>query len=70
MEREGYTVRHKLSQEDIAGDSHPDDLPGWVTLQVGAMQTLYKRHRAMALAAVMAARAMYNGSRSSYILVA
>ena len=50
FEREGYTVRHKLSRAEIAacGETHGVQ---WVTLHAEALEKLYKRHHAMVLAA-------------------
>ena len=50
LEREGYTVRHKLSQAEIAACNKSSEVK-WITLQADAMEKLYRRHRAMVLAA-------------------
>ena len=48
FEREGYTVRHTLTNagSEACGEQ-------WVTLQTEAMQKLYKRHRGMVMAAAL-----------------
>ena len=50
FEKEGYTIRHKLSRAEIEACSAPNP-PWWVGLSSVGMEKMYKRHRAMALAA-------------------
>ena len=48
FEKEGYTIRHKLSEEE-KGKCDTNQL--WVCVPPGTMDKMYRRHCAMALAA-------------------
>ena len=50
LEKEGYTIRHKLSRAEIEACSASNQLL-WVCPSPESMEKMYKRHRAMALAA-------------------
>ena len=49
FEKEGYTIRHKLSRAEIEACS-AENPPSWVCVEKESMEKMYKRHRAMALA--------------------